>query len=363
MDKLRAMNTFVRIVETGSLSAAATALDSSLSAVVRSLAQLEAALGVRLLNRTTRRIALTEEGRDYLAICQRVLAELQDAETLLGARRRSPAGKLAITAPVRFGSLHVAPLLADFLHEHPAMSAELLLLDRVVDLLEEGLDLAVRIGELPDSTLVAVPLGSTPRVVCASPGYLQRHGRPVVPADLAGHRCVRFSGLAPGTEWEFAAGGRRIGVSIAGTLATNQIDAALAAQNAVAAAESLGLGTVYIGAMRNRPEDVAAELQLPPRVVAVFGLCVGAPDPAAPASVKPRPPQSVVLHQETYSLPAQEAGLETYDQAMAAFYAAQGMKVRGTWSNHSAKRIRDAASLTGRDRLAEPLRNLGFPLR
>ena len=141
------------------------------------------------------------------------------------------------------------------------------------------------------------------------------------------------------------------------------IDAALAAQNAVAAAESLGLGTVYIGAMRNRPEDVAAELQLPPRVVAVFGLCVGTPDPAAPAAVKPRPPQSVVLHQETYSLPAQEAGLETYDQAMAAFYAAQGMKVRGTWSNHSAKRIRDAASLTGRDRLAEALRNLGFPLR
>ena len=123
----------------------------------------------------------------------------------------------------------VAPLLADFLHEHPAMSAELLLLDRVVDLLEEGLDLAVRIGELPDSTLVAVPLGSTARVVCASPVYLQRHGRPVVPADLAGHRCVRFSGLAPGTEWEFAAGGRRIGVSVAGTLATNQIDAALAA--------------------------------------------------------------------------------------------------------------------------------------
>lgn len=229
MDKLRAMNTFVRIVETGSLSAAATALDSSLSAVVRSLAQLEAALGVRLLNRTTRRLALTEEGRDYLAICQRVLAELQDAETLLGARRQSPAGKLAITAPVRFGSLHVAPLLAEFLHEHPAMSAELLLLDRVVDLLEEGLDLAVRIGELPDSTLVAVALGSTPRVVCASPVYLQRHGRPVVPADLAGHRCVRCSGLTAGTEWEFESGGRRIGVPVTGTLSTNQVDAALAA--------------------------------------------------------------------------------------------------------------------------------------
>lgn len=141
------------------------------------------------------------------------------------------------------------------------------------------------------------------------------------------------------------------------------IDAALAAQNAVTAAESLGLGTVYIGAMRNRPEEVAAELQLPPRVVAVFGLCVGKPDPAQPAAVKPRPPQSVVLHRETYSLPAQTAGLEQYDTAMSAFYASQGMKVRGTWSNHSAKRVRDTQALSGRDRLMEALNGLGFPLK
>lgn len=141
------------------------------------------------------------------------------------------------------------------------------------------------------------------------------------------------------------------------------IDAALAAQNAVAAAESLGLGTVYIGAMRNKPEEVAAELQLPPKVVAVFGLCVGTPDPAQPAAVKPRPPQSVVLHQETYSLPAQASGLAAYDQAMTAFYASQGMKVRGTWSNHSAKRVRDAAALSGRDRLVDALHQLGFALK
>jgi nitroreductase len=141
------------------------------------------------------------------------------------------------------------------------------------------------------------------------------------------------------------------------------IDAALAAQNAVAAAESLGLGTVYIGAMRNKPEEVAAELQLPARVVAMFGLCVGTPDPQAPASVKPRPPLSVVLHQETYSLPAQLTGLEQYDEAMRAFYISQGMKVRGTWSNHSAKRIRDTQALNGRDRLVEALNRLGFPLK
>ena len=141
------------------------------------------------------------------------------------------------------------------------------------------------------------------------------------------------------------------------------IDAALAAQNAVAAAESLGLGTVYIGAMRNRPEDVAAELALPQRVVAMFGLCVGTPDPAQPAAVKPRPPQSVVLHQETYSLAAQDAGLADYDTAMSAFYASQGMKVHGSWSNHSARRVRNTAALTGRDRLVEALRNRGFLLK
>jgi nitroreductase len=141
------------------------------------------------------------------------------------------------------------------------------------------------------------------------------------------------------------------------------IDAALAAQNAVSAAESLGLGTVYIGAMRNRPEEVAAALGLPPRVVAVFGMCLGHPDPAQPASVKPRPPQSVVLHHETYSLPAQDAGLARYDEAMAAFYLAQGMNVKGKWSRHTAKRVRDAAALTGRDRLVEALHALGFELK
>ena len=138
---------------------------------------------------------------------------------------------------------------------------------------------------------------------------------------------------------------------------------AMVVSNAVAAAESLGLGTVYIGGMRNRPLDVAAELALPPRVVAVFGLCVGTPDPAKPASVKPRPPREVVLHQEQYSLEAQQAGLLDYDAAMSAFYAAQGMKVRGTWSNHSAKRVRDTDALSGRDQLVDALHRLGFPLK
>lgn len=141
------------------------------------------------------------------------------------------------------------------------------------------------------------------------------------------------------------------------------IDAALAAQNAVAAAESLGLATVYIGGMRNRPEEVARLLGLPPRVFAVFGMCVGYEDPTRPAAVKPRPPQPVVLHHESYALEAQDAPLDRYDQAMETFYAAQNMNVRGTWSVHSAKRVAGPDSLTGRHRLVEALRNLGFPLR
>lgn len=140
------------------------------------------------------------------------------------------------------------------------------------------------------------------------------------------------------------------------------IDAALAAQNAVAAAESLGLGTVYIGGMRNRPEDVAELLALPEEVVAVFGLCVGTPDPARPAAVKPRPPQSVVLHHETYSLAAQDDGIESYNRTMAEFYASQQMKVHGTWAVHSAKRIAGPEALSGRDRLVAALKARGFRL-
>ena len=142
------------------------------------------------------------------------------------------------------------------------------------------------------------------------------------------------------------------------------IDAALAAQNAVTAAESLGLGTVYIGGMRNRPEDVATLLDLPPRVVAVFGMCVGTPDPARPSSVKPRPPQSVVLHHERYTpLEVQDVGIEAYNRAMARFYEAQQMNVHGTWAMHSAKRVAGPETLSGRDRLTEALHHRGFVLK
>jgi DNA-binding transcriptional LysR family regulator len=214
MDKLRAMETFVRIVERGSLTAAADALDTSLPSVVRALAALEAKLDVRLLNRTTRRIALTDEGREYYERCRRVLAEVDESEAALSARRAAPKGRLRVTAPVMLGRLHVAPVANEFLARHAALQLELVLLDRVVDLLEEGVDVAVRIGRLPDSSLVAVPVGHTRRVLCASPAYLKRAGAPKSPADLARYRFVSFTGLAPAQE------GKPV-------LASNQIDVAL----------------------------------------------------------------------------------------------------------------------------------------
>lgn len=228
MDKLRAMTIFVRIVEMGSLTAAASVLDTSLTAVVRSLASLEETLGTRLLNRTTRRIALTDEGREYFERCRRVLAEVEEAERFLSARQARPVGKLAITAPVMFGRLYVGPLLTDFLAAYPAVQADLMLLDRIVDLLDEGMDVALRIGHLRDSSLVAVPVGKIHRIVCASPNYLQRAGTLERPADLVRHRCVQFIGVVPGADWIFASDIDNIDrVTIKAALATNQIDVAL----------------------------------------------------------------------------------------------------------------------------------------
>lgn len=237
MDKLRAMQTFVRIVEGGSLTAAADAMRVSLPSVVRGLASLERSLDVRLLNRTTRRLALTDEGREYYERAKRVIADVDEAEAALSARRTQPRGRLRVTASVLFGRLHVAPAVGAFVVRHPAVSVELVLLDRPVDLIEEGIDLGVRIGALPDSSLVAVPVGETRRVVCASPAYLERHGAPAEPGDLAAHRCVGFTGLSPGNEWSFRAKNSPLRVTVSPAFSSNQIDVALQACR-----DGLGLG-------------------------------------------------------------------------------------------------------------------------
>jgi len=203
MDRLHAMETFVQIVDKGSLTAAADALDTSLPSVVRVLASLERHLQVRLLNRTTRRMHLTDEGARFLERCRAILSQVREAEAALGSRGGEPQGKLAITAPVVFGRRYITPIVNAFVRRYPKVNIDLLLVDRFTNLVEEGLDVAVRVGELPDSSLVAVPVGQARRVICASPDYLRRQGKPRVPQDVAAHRCVRFTGVAPRDEWDF----------------------------------------------------------------------------------------------------------------------------------------------------------------
>jgi DNA-binding transcriptional LysR family regulator len=237
MDKLHAMTTFIHIADQGSLTRAAELLDTSLPSVVRTLAALEHALGTRLLNRTTRKLALTQEGRDYLERCRSILAEIDDAERALISQQQEPSGNLRITAPVLYGQLHMTPVITSFIAQYRKVNVELLLLDRVVNLVEEGIDVALRIGELGDSSLVAIPVGTIRRVVCASPKYLKQAGIPKHPAELANYNCVRTSGLTPNPSWQFFEKGRALQVHVAGPFVCNQV-----AANVDACVSGLGFG-------------------------------------------------------------------------------------------------------------------------
>ncbi|HEX3060663.1 MAG TPA: LysR family transcriptional regulator [Usitatibacter sp.] len=234
------METFVQIVDKGSLTAAADALDTSLPSVVRVLASLERHLQVRLLNRTTRRMHLTDEGARFLERCRAILSQVREAEAALGSRGGEPQGKLAITAPVVFGRRYITPIVNAFVRRYPKVNIDLLLVDRFTNLVEEGLDVAVRVGELPDSSLVAVPVGQARRVICASPDYLRRQGKPRAPQDVAAHRCVRFTGVAPRDEWDFRMGRREVAIPITSVISCNQIDSALQA-----CIDGLGLGMFF----------------------------------------------------------------------------------------------------------------------
>ena len=238
MDKLHAMATFVQIVDRGSLTLAAGSIGTSLPSVVRMLAALEESLGVRLLNRTTRRISLTQEGRHYLARCRSILAEIDEAETELSSQRQEPRGELRVTAPVLFGQLRVTPIVTRFVRQFKNVSVELLLLDRVVSLVEESIDVAIRIGHLADSSLIAIPAGHVRRVVCASPQYLKDRGLPREPKDLLKHDCLRLIGIAPGAAWDFHSKGRTISVPVSGQFVCNQ-----AAATIDACVDGLGVGT------------------------------------------------------------------------------------------------------------------------
>lgn len=206
MDRFEAMRVFVTIAQEGSFAAAGRRLALSPPAVTRAVAGLEGRLGARLFVRTTRAVRLTEVGTRYLVDAKRILAELAEAEATAAGAEAEPRGTLSVTAPSMFGRRHVAPHVLAFVARHPAASVRALFVDRMVDLVEEGVDVAVRIAHLPDSSLTAVRVGAVRRVVCASPAYLAAHGEPRTPDDLAGHVSVVFSPSTAVTPWGFAAG-------------------------------------------------------------------------------------------------------------------------------------------------------------
>ena len=268
MDKFRAMHTFVRIADCGSLTAAARELGSSLPAVVRALAAYERALGVRLFHRTTRRITLTDEGRQHLERSRQVLSALEDAEAALSAGAATPSGQLHVTAPVLFGQMYVAPLVTRFVQQHAGMRCTLLLLDRVVNLLEEGLDLGIRIGRMEDSSLVAQPLGEVRRVVVATPALLRRHGTPLHPRELLQANCIRI--LSPRTGWgDFQENGRIFQVPVTGTLEFTHIWPAVQA-----CGEGAGFGMFFSYQVapfiaEKRLKIVLEKFERPPRPISV----------------------------------------------------------------------------------------------
>lgn len=216
---------FATVADLGSFAAAARRLNRSPTAVTRAVADLEARLGVRLLNRTTRAVSLTDVGQRFLGGARRVLADLAEIEQAAAGQGVAPRGELAVTAPILFGRLHVLPVVTAFLKDYPDVSARLMLLDRPVDLVEEGLDVAIRIGPLADSSAIATRLGALRRVMVASPAYLERRGTPATPDDIATHDTIVFGGLG---RWEFAEGVVRFRPRLSVTTAEAAIDGAAA---------------------------------------------------------------------------------------------------------------------------------------
>jgi DNA-binding transcriptional LysR family regulator len=229
MDRLEAMSVFTAVAEAQGFSAASRRLGVPLATVSRKVSELEESLGVQLLARSTRRVSLTDTGRQYFEACRRILDDVAEAERAASGEYRSPRGELIITTPIVFGRLHIVPLVTAFLDAYRDVDVQMMLVDRVVDLLDEHIDLALRIGELPDSSMIAVRIGSIGRIVCASPAYLAAHGPPMHPRELAGHDAVTFAGLSSPKEWSFRVGGETRRFPVRSRLTVNTAEAALEA--------------------------------------------------------------------------------------------------------------------------------------
>src|SRR5437763_6663811 len=232
MDRFEAMRTLLAAVDGGSLSAASRSLRLPLATVSRRVSDLEGRLGAQLLVRTSRRLQLTEEGSAYIAAARRILDELDDAERTVSGEYRAPRGKLAVTAPIMFGKLHIAPIVHEFLAAYPDVSVRLILLDGVIDLVEAHVDVALRIGHLPDSALVARRLGDIRWLFCASPEYLDRRGKPAHPLAIAGHDCIAFEGMQRFRDWPFVEDGKARSIAVQPHFSVNTADAVIDATSA-----------------------------------------------------------------------------------------------------------------------------------
>ncbi|MBN8987779.1 MAG: LysR family transcriptional regulator [Rhizobiales bacterium] len=227
MDRIDAMQAFVTVADLRGFAPAARKLGMSPSGVTRLIAALEERLGARLLQRTTRQVALTDAGARYLERARRILSDVEEAESAAEGERTRPGGRLLVSAPNGFGRLHVSPVVSAYLQRYPEVSADLRLSDRMINLVEEGVDLAVRIGHLPDSTLVARHVGEMRRIVVASKDYLKRRGEPKTPEAIAEHDTIHFGAMTAEPEWRFVVDGREIRISSTPRFASNSADAAI----------------------------------------------------------------------------------------------------------------------------------------
>jgi DNA-binding transcriptional LysR family regulator len=255
MDRLSAMEVFTNVVEFEGFSAAASHLGISRASVSKQVIQLEESLGARLLNRTTRRVSVTEVGEAYYERCKRVLAEVEEADLLVEQLHSEPRGTLKVSAPMSFGVAHLGPAVSDFLSEYRELSISLTLNDRFTDLIEEGFDIAIRIAQSADSSLIARRLSGVRCVMTATPEYLERKGVPTKPQDLSGHQCLSYSYLASGLEWSIFGPNGATSVKVSGPLKANNGEVLLQA-----ARQNLGVAFLPIFLVR---EDIQAGVLVP----------------------------------------------------------------------------------------------------
>src|SRR5262245_6965480 len=225
MDRIEAMSTFLAAVEAGSLSAASRKLGIPLATVSRKVSELEAHLRAKLINRTSRRLTLTDAGRSYVAGCKRILEDLEEIERAAAGEYAAPRGDLVITAPIVFGRLHVLPVVAEFLKAYPDIDIRIVLADHVMNLHEDAIDVAVRIGALPNSSLIATRVGRIRQVVCGSPDYFAAKGTPKSPRELRYHDCVTFDGLMSPADWKFVIDGSPVTFTVHSRLVGNRVEA------------------------------------------------------------------------------------------------------------------------------------------